>query len=134
MSTSTTAKKARTPRDSPLASLQGSASPPQTPPTHIESDPTSIWKPLADALARRAFVVLRIPTAANKRKLEDLTKQYTDILVQELTPATTENKLNLPISVFQFINERKCKLEEDAAELREATNSALQRGKRLSDY
>ena len=106
--------------------LQGASPPPATPPTYIEADPTLVWKPVADRLARRAFVVLRIPTAQNKRKLEDLTKQYTDILVQELTPATTENKLNLPMSIFELINARKRKLEEEAGELREATNTARQ--------
>ena len=59
--------------------LQGSIRDPQQD-TTLPADSTLVWDTLADKLARRSFVVLKIPTKGQGKRLEELKDNFREIL------------------------------------------------------
>ena len=95
-------------------------------PEQLPVDSTLIWDPLADQLARRAFVVFKIRIRRDRR-LKELTNSFREVLAKEFTPTSEAEKSNFPPTVFELLNLKKLKLLEEERAQRDASNSAHQR-------
>ena len=112
-----------------FTTLHGSVrDPKQTTETPVDS--SLGWDQLADKLARRAFVVLKIPTKGEAKRLGEMKDNFREILAQEFTPTTETNPLNFPPTVLgllanqkrKLLEEEQARLDESNSALREATN------------
>ena len=107
-----------------FATLQGSVRDPNHT-TETPVDSSLGWDQLGDNLARRAFVVLKIPTKGEAKRLGEMKDNFREILAQEFTPTTATNPLNLPPSVLELLANKKRKLWEEEQARPDASNSAL---------
>ena len=93
--------------------------------THTPVDSSIVWDQLADKLARRAFVVLKIPTKGEAKRIKDMKDNFREILAQELTPQKEPDVVNFPPSVMQLLADKKRKLLHEEQTRIDASNSAL---------
>ena len=105
--------------------LQGSVRDPK--PTNTVVDSFIVWDQLADKLARRAFVVLKIPTKGETKRINEMKDNFREILAQELTPQKEPDVANFPPSVMQPLADKKRKLLHEEQTRIDASNSARQR-------
>ena len=73
-------------------------------------DSSIVWDQLADKLARRAFVVLKIPTKGETERINDMKDNFREILAQEFTPQKEPDVINFPPSVMELLADKKRKL------------------------
>ena len=84
-----------------------------------------VWDQLADKLARRAFVVLKIPTKGEAKRINDMKDNFREILAQEFTPQKEPDRTNFPPSVLELLADKKLKLLHEEQNRIDASNSAL---------
>ena len=84
-----------------------------------------MWDQLADKLARRAFVVLKIPTKGEAKRIKDMKDNFREILAQEFTPQKEPDRINFPPSVLELFADKKRKLLHEEQNRIDASNSAL---------
>ena len=63
---------------------------------HTPVDSSIVWDQLADKLARRAFVVLKIPTKGETKRINDMKDNFREISAQEFTPSEGAGPDQLP--------------------------------------
>ena len=88
-------------------------------------DSSIVWDQLADKLARRAFVVLKIPTKGEAKRIKDMKDNFREILAQEFTPQKEPDRINFPPSVLELLADKKRKLLHEEQTRLDASNSAL---------
>ncbi len=88
-------------------------------------DSSIVWDQLADKLARRAFVVLKIPTKGEAKRIKDMKDNFREILAQEFTPQKEPDRINFPPSVLELLADKKRKLLHEEQNRIDASNSAL---------
>ena len=101
----------------------GSVKDPQL--TQKPVDSSIVWDQLADKLARRAFVVLKIPTKGEAKRIKDMKDNFREILAQEFTPQKEPDRINFPPSVLELLADKKRKLLHEEQNRIDASNSAL---------
>ena len=106
------ASKAAPTSASAFTTLQGSIRDPQQD-AALPVDSTLVWDNLADKLARRSFVVLKIPIKGEWKGLGELKDNFREILAKQYTPTPTPAEHDLPPSVFELLADKKRKLLED---------------------
>ena len=107
-----------------FATPQGSVrDPKQTIETTVDS--SLVWDQLADKLARRALVVLKIPTKGETKRINDMKDNFREILAQEFTPEKEPDRINFPPSVLELLADKKRKLLHEEQNRIDASNSAL---------
>ena len=92
---------------------------------HTPVDSAIVWDQLADKLARRAFVVLKIPTKGEAKRINDMKDNFREILAQEFTPQKEPDRINFPPSVLELLADKKRKLLHEEQSRIDASNSAL---------
>ena len=107
-----------------FTTLQGSVRDPK-PTTETTVDSSIVWDQLADKLARRAFVVLKIPTKGEAKRIKDMKDNFREILAQEFTPQKEPDRINFPPSVLELLADKKRKLLHEEQNRLDASNSAL---------
>ena len=107
-----------------FTTLQGSVrDPKQTTETTVDS--SLVWDQLADKLARRAFVVLKIPTTGETKRINKMKDNFREILAQEFTPEKETNLIDFPPSIMGLLATKKRKLLDEEQARIDASNSAL---------
>ena len=106
-----------------LHTPHGSVKDPQL--TRKPVDSSIVWDQLADKLARRAFVVLKIPTKGETKRINDMKDNFREILAQEFTPQKEPDRINFPPSVLELLADKKRKLLHEEQTRLDASNSAL---------
>ena len=92
---------------------------------HTPVDSSIVWDQLADKLARRAFVVLKIPSKGETRRINQMKDNFREILAQEFTPEKKTNLIGVPPSVMELLaTKKRRRLDEEQARI-DASNSAL---------
>ena len=104
--------------------LQGSVRDPK-PTTETTVDSSIVWDQLADKLARRAFVVLKIPTKGETKRINEMKDNFREIPAQEFTPQKEPNLIDFPPSVMELLATKKRKLLDEEQARIDASNSAL---------
>ena len=84
-----------------------------------------MWDQQADKLACQDFVVLKIPTEGEAKRLGEMKDNFREILAQGFTPTTESNPLNFPPTVLELLANKKRKLLEEEQARIDASNSAL---------
>ena len=121
---STAASKAPPTAAGAFTTLQGSVrDPTQTTETAVDS--SIVWDKLADKLARRAFVILKIPTRGETRRINEMKDNFREILAQEFTPEKETNLIGVPPSVMELLAAKKRRLLDEEQARIDASNSAL---------
>ena len=94
-------------------------------PINTEVDSSIVSDQLADKLARRAFVVLKIPTKGETKRINEMKDNFREISAQEFTPQKEPDVINFPPSVMELLADKKRKLLHEEQNRIDASNSAL---------